>query len=287
MIQESAKSKGIEITKHVPVDLEAFADNNMLQTIIRNLVSNAVKFTPNMGKVNISVETSHEKNLLFSVQDNGIGMSQAMVENLFRIDIQTKRKGTDGEPSTGLGLLLCKEFVEINGGKIWAESREWDLSAGIVGGSTFYFTIPYNPKSEEELYTKDETSTEVEKPEMKKLKILIAEDDETSEMLISLGVEKFSSEIQNARTGFEAVDICRRNPDIDLVMMDIQMPDFSGLEATKQIREFNSNVIIIAQTAYALSGDREKALEAGCNDYIAKPIKRDQLLALINKYFNK
>ena len=97
----------------------------------------------------------------------------------------------------------------------------------------------------------------------------------------------FSKEVLKARTGVEAVEACRNNPDIDLVLMDIQMPEMDGYEATRQIRQFNKEVIIIAQTAYALTGDREKAIEAGCNDYISKPIKKDELLALIQKYFNK
>ena len=90
-----------------------------------------------------------------------------------------------------------------------------------------------------------------------------------------------------ARTGTEAVELCRRNPDIDLIFMDIKMPGMDGYEATNQIRQFNTNVIIIAQTAYALMGDREMAIAAGCNDYISKPIKKEILLELMQKYFNK
>ncbi len=120
---------------------------------------------------------------------------------------------------------------------------------------------------------------------MKKLKILIAEDDEPSEKLITIGVDKFSSEIIIAKTGTEAVETCRLNPDIDLVLMDIQMPELNGYEATKQIREFNKAVIIIAQTAYAMEDDKEKSIAAGCTDYISKPIRRVELLNLLNKYF--
>jgi CheY-like chemotaxis protein len=121
---------------------------------------------------------------------------------------------------------------------------------------------------------------------MDKLKILIVEDDESSNQLISIFVKNFWREIINVKTGMEAVKACSSNPDIDLVLMDIQLPEISGYEATRQIRQFNKKVIIIAQTAYALTGDREKAIEAGCNDYISKPIKKDRLLELIEKYFN-
>lgn len=135
MIQEAAKSKGIDIVTTIPGGLNVFADTNLFQTVVRNLVSNAVKFTPKGGKVNLSAKITDDKNIEISIRDTGIGMSKAMVDNLFRIDVQTSRKGTEGEPSTGLGLILCKEFIEKHGGKIWVESE-------IGKGSKFYFTLP-------------------------------------------------------------------------------------------------------------------------------------------------
>jgi CheY-like chemotaxis protein len=120
-----------------------------------------------------------------------------------------------------------------------------------------------------------------------RLKILAAEDDKISRRLISAIVKENSKELLVARTGIEAVDICRNNPDIDLILMDMQMPGLNGYEATQQIREFNKTVIIIAQSAFGLSDDREKSIAAGCSDYISKPINKSELLALIYKYFNK
>ena len=137
MIQEQAINKKIEITTYIPDGLVVFADCNMLQTIIRNLVSNAIKYTNKGGHISLSVKATNNKNIGIAIHDTGIGMSRKMVDNLFRIDINANRKGTDGEPSTGLGLLLCKEFVEKHGGKIRVDSEE-----GI--GSTFYFTLPCN-----------------------------------------------------------------------------------------------------------------------------------------------
>ena len=119
------------------------------------------------------------------------------------------------------------------------------------------------------------------------MKILIADDDETSDLFIETLISPFSREVLHAETGTEAVRLFGSNPDIDLVMMDMKMPGMNGYEATRQIRQFNTDVIIIAQTAYGLSGDREKALEAGCNDYISKPIAREELLGLIQKHSNK
>lgn len=117
------------------------------------------------------------------------------------------------------------------------------------------------------------------------LKILIAEDDTISEMLLVKHVKNFSRETIVARNGLEAVEACRNNPDTDLILMDIQMPEMNGYEATRKIREFNGDVVIIAQTAFGLSGDREKALQTGCNDYLSKPVRRDLLKQLVSKYF--
>jgi signal transduction histidine kinase len=131
----SAKNKNIKIANEIAVGIEVLADRNMIQTIIRNLVSNALKFTPKGGKVNISSKASDNKNIEIAIHDSGIGMSHELIDNLFRIDMKTNRLGTDNEPSTGLGLLLCKEFIEKQGGKIWVESE-------VGKGSTFSFSIP-------------------------------------------------------------------------------------------------------------------------------------------------
>jgi len=118
----------------------------------------------------------------------------------------------------------------------------------------------------------------------KDLKILIAEDDEISGLLLSMAVKVFTQKILKASSGTETVEICRNSPDIDFVLMDIKMPEMDGYEATRQIRQFNKDVIIIAQTAYALAGDRERALAAGCNEYIAKPIAQASLTSLMKKF---
>jgi CheY-like chemotaxis protein len=118
------------------------------------------------------------------------------------------------------------------------------------------------------------------------LKILIAEDDETSGMFLSILTKDFSRELLQATDGLIAVEMCRNNPDIDHILMDITMPKMGGYEAKMQIRKINQKVVIIAQTAYGLFGDRVKSIQAGCNDYISKPIKSEVLKALIMKYFN-
>ena len=134
-VDVQAQKKAIEIAVDIPGGLEVLADSNMLQTVVRNLVSNAVKFTPQGGKVIISAWNGEDDMAVISVSDSGIGMGKEILDNLFLIDARSSRPGTEGEPSTGLGLVLCKEFVEKHGGRIWVESQEND-------GSVFYFTIP-------------------------------------------------------------------------------------------------------------------------------------------------
>lgn len=119
------------------------------------------------------------------------------------------------------------------------------------------------------------------------LKILIAEDDEASELLISNAVQKFAKEIIAVKTGIDAVEVCCDNTDIDLVFMDIKMPEMNGYEAIRQIRLFNSNVVIIVQTAFASIIDKENAIASGCNDYITKPFSKSLLISLIEKHFKQ
>jgi len=136
LVADSANKKGIEISYDIPADLEVFADEDMLASTIRNLTSNAVKFTRKGGKIYIAAKPGPGHSVEISVRDTGIGMSPEIVNDLFRLDVQPNRRGTEDEPSSGLGLLLCKDFVEKHGGKIRVESEEGK-------GSTFCFTLPF------------------------------------------------------------------------------------------------------------------------------------------------
>jgi len=172
------------------------------------------------------------------------------------------------------------------GGKIWVESEVENLAIGKLGGSTFYFNIPFNPIPVIKTNPQNVKLSGKSGEQAGDLKILIAEDDEASSLYLSILVEEFSSEILMAKNGIEAVEIYKNNPEIDLILMDMQMPYLNGFEATSQIRQLNKNVVIIAQTAFALSFDRQKVIDAGCNDYISKPISTVELTAVIRKYFN-
>jgi len=252
-------------------------DNEKVYGILTNLVRNAIKFT-----YDGSIEFGYEKKgafLEFFVKDTGVGIPDNQKDLIFERFRQGSESYNRGYEGSGLGLSICKSYVEMLGGEIWVESEE-----GL--GSTFYFTIPYNAATEEKSAIRKDVSEE-EEVQLKKLKILIVEDDEISYSLLTRMLHKISKEILHAITGVQAVEACRNNPDIDLVLMDIRMPDMDGNDATRQIRQFNTDVIIIAQTAYGFSDDREKAIEAGCNDYISKPINKTLLFELIKKHCNK
>jgi len=253
-------------------------DLEKLNSILTNLVKNAIKYSKasNIEFGVELVETQCIASLQFYVKDNGIGIpkvrQQAIFDRFVQVDIENKQ----ALQGSGLGLAISKAYVEMLGGKIWIESEPGQ-------GSTFCFTIPYHV----EQGVKSDVKIAVVENEnrIKKLNIVIAEDDETSTMLLKIEVGPFSQKVLITKTGAETVEACYANPDIDLVLMDIQMPGMDGYEATRQIRQFNKKIIIIAQTAFALAGDKEKALEAGCNDYISKPINKDKLSGLIQKYF--
>ena len=136
ILSESANKKEIKINLSVSDNIIVFADNHMLDATIMNLVSNAIKFTPSSGNIIISAEDKSNHEIEVKITDSGIGMTQELRKKLFNIDEKTSRSGTDGEPSTGLGLLLCKEFIEKQGGKIWVESE-------VDKGSSFYFSLPF------------------------------------------------------------------------------------------------------------------------------------------------
>jgi PAS domain S-box-containing protein len=277
ILLESLKSKEIELIYDIPQGLNVSADLNMLMTVIRNLASNALKFTPRGGKITISAKPL-ESGIEIFVKDAGIGMEPDLIDRLFRLDAKAGRPGTEGEPSSGLGLLLCKDFINQHGGKIWVDS--------ILGhGSVFTFTIP-GPVIQEKEADEVTTSTNQDGPNQPpQLKILIVEDDIISSNFLSIAVGKYSKETIKVRSGKDAVQVCRDHHDIDLILMDIELPEMDGHEATRQIRLFNPNVIIIAQTVFAFSGQRELALEAGCNEYITKPVHKQVLTGLIEKHF--
>jgi CheY-like chemotaxis protein/nitrogen-specific signal transduction histidine kinase len=273
-----AEAKGLAIScKNMDLNIAVTikTDREKLFAILINLVKNAIKYT-NTGTITIGYSLEG-KCIKFYVQDTGIGIAKNRQKAVFERFVQADIEDVQARQGAGLGLTITKSYVTLLGGEIWMESEQGR-------GSIFYFKLPYNPTTKEaQINTKDMTE-EIQTTEKRKLKILIVEDDQISEMLLKITIKDFCAEPLIARSGKEAVTLAKNNPDLDLILMDIKLQIISGHEATRQIRKFNKEVIIIAQTAYALSSDREKAVNSGCNDYLTKPIDKIKLGELITTY---
>ncbi|MEI6347437.1 MAG: PAS domain S-box protein [Bacteroidota bacterium] len=294
-----AEQKGIKLLfkkSLLSIDANIFTDREKVYAVLINLVKNAIKFT-NTGFIEFGYELKSESasdaqlrsdqpdvtqcpEVEFFVKDTGLGIRKDQQQLVFERFRQANDSLTRNYEGAGLGLSISKAYVEMLGGKIWVESTEG-------AGSTFYFTLPFDNETTEQKNQMSTNNVEEEIHQIKNLKILIAEDDDISEIFMCQIVKLFSNEILKVKTGIDAVKACFDNPDIDLILMDVKMPEMDGYEATRQIRKLNKDVIIIAQTAFGLAGDRDIAIEAGCNDYISKPVKKVVLLELLKKYFDK
>jgi hypothetical protein len=273
------KRKGmhLSINNTLPnTDFTVFTDREKLYAILTNLVKNAIKYS-NKGCIEIGCSKKDEF-IEFYVKDEGMGIAKTRQQAIFDRFVQEDIADTNALQGAGLGLAISKAYVEMLNGSIWLESEPQK-------GSIFYFTIPYTSVDQIKSPPEDSITTD-DQIKQGNLKVLIAEDDEGSEILLKIIIDKYSDQIFVAKTGDETIKIAQENPDLDLILMDIKMPEKNGYLASELIRNFNKEVIIIAQTAFGLAGDREKALAAGCNDYIAKPIKESELDRLIVQHCN-
>ena len=248
-----------------------------LKQILNNLIGNAMKFTEE-GYIEFGYKFNTPEELLFYVKDTGVGMPQDKLDVIFTRFGQIDRKDNKNQSGTGLGLTISKKLTELLGGKMWVESEE-----GI--GSTFFFTLPYDP----ELNVADEygASAASGSGTLENKTILVAEDEDMNIIYMQEVLSETKAKVLWAKNGEEAVKIAKENPQIDLILMDIKMPIMDGYTATRKIREFNQNVIIIAQTAYALTGEKEKTIAAGCNYYITKPIEIKILMNTLSGFLNR
>ncbi|MFZ1729718.1 MAG: ATP-binding protein [Bacteroidota bacterium] len=250
-----------------------YSDRHKLDGILGNLINNAIKFTTDGW---IEVGNYIEDNaVVFYVQDSGCGIPSSRLDAIFERFVQGEVKLSRTHEGSGLGLPIVKAYVEALEGKIWVSSEEGK-------GSTFSFSLPIKERTAGEFTTPAESAA----PEKlnKQLRVLIAEDDDTSYLYLQALLQKEGLTLLRTKNGTETVRVIREDPGIALVLMDIKMPVMNGLEATKQIRQFNLPIPIIAQSAFAASEDIKEAKEAGCTDYITKPISRSELFRLINKY---
>jgi PAS domain S-box-containing protein len=263
-------SKGLGNDKSI-----VLTDKEKIYAILTNLVKNAIKYS-NEGEIEFGYKKK-ENHLEFYVKDTGIGIHENKLEAIFERFIQTDHNLISKYEGAGLGLAITKAYVEMLEGKIWVESK-------LGKGSCFYFTIPYRTKIESDNKVDQISDSKNVDLETKSLKILIAEDDLHSALFLKAVLGKITNEILLAKTGLEAIEYAKNHADIDLILMDIQMPEMDGYEAIRQIRKFNKEVVIIVQTAFSFAQDKEIALAAGSNAFITKPIDKDALLLLIDKY---
>jgi PAS domain S-box-containing protein len=249
-----------------------FTDSTKLTQILSNLISNALKFTE---KGNIKIWYKLKENFLeFCVSDTGIGIPLQYHERIFDRFYQVQNTDTRLYEGTGLGLAISKAYVELLGGKIW-------LSSEPGKGTSFFFTIPYEKRVVEIEPVHEKKNSEGFAFPIKKI-ILVAEDVESNFKLIKYFLSGSNAEVLHAFNGKEAVEKYFSIKNIDLILMDIKMPVMDGYTAVKLIREKNTAIPIIAQTAYA--DDRERAIECGCSGFISKPFDKKSLIKILSEF---
>jgi PAS domain S-box-containing protein len=253
---------------------EIITDPQRLQQILSNLLANAIKFT-NKGRINFGYELKPNNRLQFFVSDTGIGIPKEKQELIFQRFRQLDYGYTRAYGGTGLGLAISKGLIEMLGGEIWVESEEGK-------GSTFFFTIPYKPvKQETPEILVSGFKTVIDWSDKN---ILIVEDDEMNTKFLRIILSKTKANLYYSDNGQEAVEMAKKTK-FHLILMDIQIPLLNGYEATRLIKAASPSTIIIAQTAHAMLDERSHCTEAGCDDYLAKPINRKELFGKIQVLF--
>ena len=259
---------------------QIISDKVKLGEVVTNLLNNSYKFTEE-GFVILDYEVDEKSNKInFSVKDSGIGIPKAFQENIFKRFSKINAKGISANEGLGLGLAISKAYVDMLGGKINFTSQE-----GV--GSTFFVSIPLNYANEnetkKEIVPEIKVNTNLGKEEI----ILVAEDDNINFLLIENILKSYNFKIIRAKDGVEAVEFCKTNKEIDLVLMDIKMPNLDGYEAFTEIRKINPTIPIIAQTSYSFEEELDKIKKLGFNNFISKPIQKQKLLELIKVYLNR
>jgi CheY-like chemotaxis protein/anti-sigma regulatory factor (Ser/Thr protein kinase) len=250
-------------------------DRHKLDGILTNLIKNAIKFTK-QGSVEIGCYAEKEKLLLY-VKDTGIGIPAHRINAIFERFVQADIHITRAHEGSGLGLSIVKAYTEALGGELNLESEPGKGSKFMVALPLRQADVSEKPKEQPEKQEVNQNNSKL---------ILLAEDDDSSFEYLRIMLQSMGFSMMQCVDGEAAVKMAKEHPDIALILMDIKMPVMDGLEATKRIRKFNSEIPIIAQSAFALAGDAEKALAAGCNDYVTKPINRKTLTDIIKKWLH-
>ncbi len=279
-----AKNNKLFLQLNIAHDVPRYlhGDESRLRQVLINLVGNAVKFTE-QGTITMNVEKTDEPyKLLFSVRDTGIGIPENRYADLFESFVQLDVSYFKKYPGTGLGLPISKKLVEMMGGEIRLESK-------IGKGSTFYFTAMFEKASSEELIKREAEKHAAEPLILPPLKILVAEDDQLNRMAVVHILETAGHDVVSVSDGKQAIEAFKKGH-FDVILMDIQMPEMDGIEAARAIKNYESEILnsqfsipIIALTAYTMKGDREQFINAGMDDYLPKPVDKDELFYTIGK----
>jgi PAS domain S-box-containing protein len=270
---KQCNSKRLKLSLGIPQNRKEQSictDKELLQKVLSQIIDNSVKFTDE-GSIDFGYEVEKDS-LIFYVKDTGIGISQSAKEHIFSHFSQEEISTARRYEGSGLGLSIAKGYIELLGGNIWLESEK-----GV--GSKFMFTIPIGKA---DTITPKKDASKINKNKSAPV-ILCVEDEVTNARYIET-ILKRKSTFYLAKNGIEAVKLFKEHPEISIILMDLKMPEMDGFEATRQIKNIRQDVPIIAVTAYAQSGDEQKALDAGCNDYLTKPLERDLLFRKIEEH---
>ena len=272
-LKHQADKKGISLqTKALFSRYEAdvLIDETKVIQILTNFVENAIKYTDS-GYVKFGCSVN-EQEIQFFVEDTGAGIPGDLIPLVFERFHQGQNGGKPFQEGLGLGLPISKSYVEAMGGRVNVQSE-------VNKGSQFSFTIPYNSVIGD-LTTKN---ADTELLFSRHLNIMVVDDVELNAVLVKEFFETLDISVIYASSGQEAIQTVMNKPDIDLVLMDIKMPRMDGYAATQAIKKIRPDLPVVAQTAYALAGDRQKSINAGCDDYLPKPISRNALFAVIRR----
>jgi signal transduction histidine kinase len=266
--------KNINLSVSLPPEAgfqKIYTDKELLFKILRHLLDNAIKFTDAGGFIILGFEV-RESEFLFYVKDNGKGISEDGKQSIFKRFMQEDNSYTRGYEGCGIGLSISTGLIELLGGTIWVDSEKGK-------GSTFFFTVPIlqstSPAKELVIPIGADGSTKT---------ILVAEDDDINFVYINILLKHKMIQVLHASDGLEAIEMCKEHPEICAILIDLKMPHMDGFEAASRIREMRADLPILAVTAYSSAEDKQRALDAGCDEFITKPIKKELLFERLAKH---
>lgn len=272
-----AQAKGLDLNLHLDLAPDRhilWSDPSKLKGVLIHLLNNALKFT-NSGTIDIRIQEVGEK-LEIAVSDSGIGMNKEDIANIYKHFVQIEEHLTRKYDGLGLGLSICDAYSRCLNGKLQIESQ-------VDKGTTVSLAVPFISGTKAEAKPSPQPKEAVR---FAKARVLLVDDDPINIQLLAKFLKDSTNDLYTviAKNGVEAVEFYKQDPNFDLILMDLKMPLMNGFEATEEIRAMNPDIPIIAQTAYAMNEDKEKALQCGCNDYLSKPLDKTLFYNTIDRY---